>query len=46
MIQIRAGHDLPWRKVICRYCDAFYGWMKECRGFNCRECDKWNAKPL
>src|ERR1700730_13177981 len=29
MIQILVGHDLHWRKVICRYCDAFYGWMKK-----------------
>jgi hypothetical protein len=46
MVQILVAHDLTLRKVICLYCDAFYGWMKQCSGFRCRECKKWNANPL
>ncbi len=38
--------SLGLRKVLCRSCDHFYGWMRQCSGFRCNWCGTWNERPL
>jgi hypothetical protein len=46
MPSVLTAIELPWRKVLCRSCDYFYGWMRQCYGFSCVGCGRWNSNPL